>query len=119
MNILIIDDNEVLAESIAAYFEDEGVDSQIADSAEEAKRLFDHSKFDGAVVDFYLPGTDGVSWIEWALSKAPDLPCIVYTGSLSLSLADRFQQFAQNQVRILQKTHSSAGDLLNVFWKKS
>jgi len=115
MKLLIVDDNRPLALSLAAYFEDEGIESQIADSAERAKQVFAENTFDGAVVDFYLPGADGASWIEWALKLRPELPCVIYTGSLTLSIAGRLGQFALKPIQVLQKTQIGAAELVNAF----
>jgi len=115
MKLLIIDDNQQLALSLAAYFEDEGIDSQIADSAELAKKVFAENTFDGAVVDFYLPGADGATWIEWALGRSPGLACVIYTGSLTLSIQGRLNQFSVNPIKVFQKTHIGAAELAQSF----
>ncbi|OGH00739.1 MAG: hypothetical protein A2600_11200 [Candidatus Lambdaproteobacteria bacterium RIFOXYD1_FULL_56_27] len=112
MKLLIIDDNQPLAEGLVAYFEDVGVEGVIADSAEKAKILFLQQPFDGAIVDFYLPGADGVRWVQWALEKKPNFRWVLYTGSLSYNLSKRLQGVGLSDRWVFRKPKACADDLL-------
>ncbi|MEM6959278.1 MAG: response regulator [Myxococcota bacterium] len=56
--LLIVDDNEMLAENICEFLRDEGYDVRVATNPEEALNL---PCFDGYVLDVRMPGLDGWS----------------------------------------------------------
>ena len=62
--ILIVEDEPELAELVQVYLSFEGIDSQIAGSAEEAKQHLGHGKFDLLILDINLPGMDGFEFVS-------------------------------------------------------
>ncbi|MEM9488879.1 MAG: response regulator transcription factor [Myxococcota bacterium] len=56
MNILIVEDNPDLAESVADFFEAKGDTAHIAGDADEAEHALDGRTFDAAIIDIMLPG---------------------------------------------------------------
>ena len=58
-NILIVDDDENIAELISLYLVKEMYDTQIARDGEEALRLFREEQPDMVLLDIMLPGLDG------------------------------------------------------------
>jgi DNA-binding response OmpR family regulator len=56
---LILDDEESIRQSIAAFMEDEGYVVFQAESAEQALEIVRTHPIDDAVVDIRLPGQDG------------------------------------------------------------
>ena len=59
--VLLVDDNEELAASVAAALEEEGVRAACASSAKQAKDLFAAKRFDAVVIDLVMPGTHGMA----------------------------------------------------------
>lgn len=78
---LILDDEESIRQSIAAFMEDEGYDVFQAESAEEALEIVRRHPIDEAVVDIRLPGVDGNTFMLEARKLNPDIKFVVHTGS--------------------------------------
>ncbi len=79
--ILILDDDVPVRDSLAICFEDEGfVVAQVA-SAEDALEYLEMHPADLVVVDLRLPGMDGQGFIRAAKDRWIGLKFIVYTGS--------------------------------------
>jgi CheY-like chemotaxis protein len=58
-HILVVDDNEDAAESLALLLREEGHDVSVALSGEQALRLVQAQAFDVFVLDIGMPGMDG------------------------------------------------------------
>ena len=80
-HFLILDDEESIRQSIAAYMEDEGYIVFQAASGEEAIEIVRDNHIDEAVVDIRLPGMDGNSFMIEARKILPDIKFVVHTGS--------------------------------------
>lgn len=78
---LILDDEESIRQSIAAYMEDEGYTVFQAGSGEEALEIVKNNAIDEAVVDIRLPGMDGNTFMIEARKILPDIKFVVHTGS--------------------------------------
>lgn len=78
---LILDDEESIRQSIAAYMEDEGYIVFQAASGEEALEIVQKHPIDEAVVDIRLPGIDGNTFMIEARKILPELKFVVHTGS--------------------------------------
>ncbi|MFO7753897.1 MAG: response regulator [Desulfobacteraceae bacterium] len=79
--ILILDDEESIRQSIAAFLEDEGLVVFEAGSAEEGLSILKENDIFGAVVDIRLPGKDGNRFMTEAQAIIPGIRLIVNTGS--------------------------------------
>ncbi|MBN1756494.1 sigma-54-dependent Fis family transcriptional regulator [bacterium] len=62
--ILIIDDESSQRELLKGYLSKQGFETETAGSGEKALELFKETVFDLALVDFKLPGMDGISLIS-------------------------------------------------------
>ncbi len=80
-HFLILDDEESIRQSIAAYMEDDGYIVYQAKSGEEAIEIVKNNRIDEAVVDIRLPGMDGNAFMIEARKILPDIKFIVHTGS--------------------------------------
>ena len=78
---LILDDEDSIRQSIAAFMEDEGYVVFQAESAEQALEIVRIHPIDDAVVDIRLPGIDGNSFMLEARKIRPDIKFVVHTGS--------------------------------------
>lgn len=78
---LILDDEESIRQSIAAYMEDEGYIVFQATSAEQALEIIRNHPIEEAVVDIRLPGMDGNTFMIEAKKILPRIKFVVHTGS--------------------------------------
>jgi DNA-binding NtrC family response regulator len=85
--LLIIEDEQILAKNIARYFEKLGHTAEVVHDGAEGVQTAERLQPDVVIVDFQLPGMDGLEVIR-ALRRFDDPPRIVMvTGLASVSLA--------------------------------
>ncbi len=87
--LLIVDDELVVRDSLAKWFESEGYEVVIAESAPAALELLASSRFDGALVDIKMPGVDGIELQARLHEIDPNMPVIIMTGYASVETAVR------------------------------
>ena len=85
--ILIIEDEPLLAKNMRTYLERQGHEVQCAASAEEGLALLDSLAPDAVVLDFNLPGIDGLQALAQVRSRCPGAQVIMVTGHASVELA--------------------------------
>ncbi|MDR2617664.1 MAG: sigma-54 dependent transcriptional regulator [Treponema sp.] len=64
MRVLIVDDEKNIRESLKKYLGLENIDSEGAESAEEALEYLERESFEAIVLDLKLPGMDGQECLE-------------------------------------------------------
>lgn len=101
--ILILDDEESIRQSIAAFMEDEGLVVFEAGSAEEALAVLKENHIFGAVVDIRLPGEDGNNFMAQARKINPEIRLIVNTGSADYIPPDDVKKLGISSERIFIK----------------
>jgi CheY-like chemotaxis protein len=89
--ILVVDDDPLVLETLAAQLEDEGFAVTTTSGGRQALGLLDRGlAVDALVSDLSMPGMDGVSLILEAQARRPTLPAVLLTGyagdSVSLAL---------------------------------
>jgi len=77
--VLVVDDNEQLAENLAEILEDEGYDATTAFCPETALERALTSGFDVALMDVHMPGMDGVSLYGRLREHLPDATYLLMT----------------------------------------
>lgn len=83
--ILVLDDEELIRETLADYLTDMGhCVFTYADGEAALEALRTHS-FSIAIVDIRLPGIGGLTFVERASHIRPQLRYIIHTGSLEFS----------------------------------
>ncbi|OLN24582.1 response regulator [Desulfovibrio sp. DV] len=85
--VLVLDDEELLRESLALFLENFGFIVFQATSAENALALLSGLPCQAVVVDIRLPGMSGLQFIEKAHSLWPQLKFLIYTGSPGVFLS--------------------------------
>ena len=88
-SILIVDDEEGLQTTLVTSFAKEGYRTAGAGSAAEALELLRQEAFDILLTDLVMPGMDGLTLMEQALRRAPDLVVILMTGGGTVESAVR------------------------------
>lgn len=79
MNILIVEDEQHLADGLRFNLEAEGSEVEIAGDGEAALEILEKSKFDAIVLDVMLPGIDGFEVARTLRSKENYTPILMLT----------------------------------------
>ncbi|MFW5921268.1 MAG: response regulator, partial [Polyangiales bacterium] len=83
--VLVVEDNESLADNIAELFEDIGATVQVRSTASSALDYAQNDGFDLAIVDIGLPGgQNGLALVPELRDLTPDGEVILMTGNASL-----------------------------------
>jgi two-component system, NtrC family, response regulator AtoC len=85
--ILVIEDEAVLAKNIALYLERCGWEVRVAGSAEEGLGQLDEFRPDAVVLDFNLPGQDGLQALARINAFDPAVRVVMITGHGNVELA--------------------------------
>ncbi len=85
--LLVVDDELIVRDSLNKWFREEGYDVTAADSAQEALAKMAGGRFDLALVDIKMPGVDGVELQKRMHEIDPDMIVIIMTGYASVETA--------------------------------
>jgi len=110
---LILDDEESIRQSIAAFMEDEGYVVFQAESAEHALEIVRTHPIDDAVVDIRLPGQDGNTFMLEARKIRPNIKFVVHTGSADYIPPKSIQALGVTPDKILIKPASDLNVICN------
>ena len=86
-NLLVVDDELIVRDSLDKWFREEGYEVAVAESAHEALAKMAAKRFDLALVDIKMPGTDGVELQRRMHEIDPDMLVIIMTGYASVETA--------------------------------
>lgn len=64
MEILLIDDDELIRDSLTLFFTGEGIHLSAFASAEKGLEVLEKHNYDIIIVDYRLPGMDGVEFFK-------------------------------------------------------
>lgn len=81
LRVLVIDDDRVIRQSIAAYLEDSGYEVLLGEDGLKGLQLFREQSPDLVVCDLRMPGLDGISVLHHISKEAHDTPIIVISGA--------------------------------------
>lgn len=89
LRILHLEDDRNDAELVHSAISGEGIefDAKVVDKREDFTAALEGGIFDLILADYSLPGFDGLSALEIAREKRPDLPFIFVSGALGEDLA--------------------------------
>ena len=77
--ILVVDDSAVVRKILESLFKKHGLDTVMAESAEQAEEQLKLNKIDLISLDLHMPGTDGVTWLKSIRSRGNKIPVVVVT----------------------------------------
>jgi two-component system response regulator HydG len=86
-NLLVVDDELIVRDSLDKWFREEGYDVTVAESAQDALTKMAAKRFDLALVDIKMPGTDGVELQRRMHEIDPEMIVIIMTGYASVETA--------------------------------
>jgi DNA-binding NtrC family response regulator len=112
MQVLIIDDEASIRNSMGEFFEDFGIEVTAVDSAEAALAALRNQRFDVAVVDIRLPGIDGDALVLKAHDIVPTLRFIIHTGSVEYRLSDALRSIGLREAHIFIKPVADLSSLV-------
>jgi two-component system, OmpR family, response regulator len=84
MRLLVVEDNEVVADAIVGGLQLAGYTVDLAGSAELARNVLAAEHFDLAIVDIGLPGADGLSLVREVRAAGNGMPILVLTARYEL-----------------------------------
>ena len=79
--LLIIDDDDVVRASLAAYLEDSGFNVLQANNGAQGLQVFEQKQPDLVICDLRMPQVGGLELIRQVTERAPQLPVIVLSGA--------------------------------------
>ena len=77
--VMVVDDDPIIGCVLAGALNRGGYDVEIFHSGNEALEKFEHTEADMLVVDWIMPGLDGLSLIDTLKDKYPTLPAMLIT----------------------------------------
>ncbi len=87
--ILIVDDEDNIRLSLKGGLEDEGYNTLLASSGEEALKIIEKQDVDLILLDIWMPGKDGLQILEEMKNAGFSIPVIIMTGHGSIETAIR------------------------------
>jgi CheY-like chemotaxis protein len=92
MNLLLIDDDEWVRDSLRMFFESEGCEIVALETAEEGLDVTTSHHFDIIITDYRLPGMDGLEFIQHLPTSQADAVKVLITAYMSEDLIWRAKQ---------------------------
>jgi DNA-binding NtrC family response regulator len=89
LSILIVDDEQVVRDSLVHWFTEEGYELEASDNAAGALSKLAHTEFDLVIADIRMPGMDGIELLEKIKAEQLDSSVILMTGYASVETAVR------------------------------
>jgi len=112
--VLVVDDSLGVRQLLGASLSSSGFDISTASSAMAAREELAKSSFDALVVDFSMPGHDGVELVSVVRAEAPNLPIVMVSGVAEP--ADQSRAFAAGVDAFLDKSDFREGVLATTLW---
>jgi len=78
--IMIVDDEETIADTLALIFSSNGYDSRTAYSAEQALEMLEVWRPDLAIIDVVLPGMNGIEFAIFLKASYTDVHFLLFSG---------------------------------------
>ena len=96
LTVLCIDDDSQIRYALSQMCQSQGWRPLLAQSAEEGVALFDAERADIVLIDYHLPGANGVEGVRQLRRRSARMPIIVFTIDDDQSVADAFLQAGAN-----------------------
>ncbi|MGB3096256.1 MAG: response regulator, partial [Candidatus Deferrimicrobiaceae bacterium] len=87
VNILIVDDEEIVRESLANWLEEDGYEVEAAENGARALERLPAKDWNLAMVDLKMPGMDGIQLMDEIRKVRPDTIVIIMTAYATVDTA--------------------------------
>ncbi len=87
VNILIVDDEVIVRESLAGWLEEDGYNVESAENGTKALELLPSKEWNLAMVDLKMPGMDGIQVMDEMRKARPDMIVIIMTAYAAVDTA--------------------------------
>lgn len=85
--VLIVDDEEGIRESLSQIIEDDGYETVTVSSGEDAIKAVQETLPDLVLLDIWMSGIDGIQTLQEIKAMHPDLPVIMISGHANIESA--------------------------------
>jgi DNA-binding NtrC family response regulator len=87
VNILVVDDEEIVRDSLSSWLIDDGYEVAAAENGTKALEVFPSREWDLCLVDLKMPGIDGIQLMEEFKRQVPDQLVIIMTAFATVDTA--------------------------------
>ena len=102
ISIILVDDEEILLDSLLVYLEDVGFRASGYTIPQEALKAIAQDAPDVCIVDLRMPGTNGEDLVKEIHAVAPRVRCMILTGS-HYEISDELKLIGMSQEDIIRK----------------
>ena len=78
--IMVVDDEETIADTLSLIFASNGYEARPAYSAESALEILEQWRPDVAIIDVVLPGMNGIEFAIFLKASYPDVHFLLFSG---------------------------------------
>ena len=78
--IMVVDDEETIADTLSLIFASNGYEARAAYSAESALEILEQWRPDVAIIDVVLPGMNGIEFAIFLKASYPDVHFLLFSG---------------------------------------
>lgn len=101
-NVLLVEDQKVLAMMTQSWLEDIGTKVVLATNGIQAKSCLAEHNIDFIITDLVMPEMDGLGLLKWMESKNIEIPTVVISGISDKSEIQALTRFS-NVLKVLEK----------------
>jgi DNA-binding NtrC family response regulator len=87
VNILIVDDEEIVRDSLSSWLREDGCTVEAVESGIKALEILPSREWNLILVDLKMPGMDGLQLMEEIKRSKPDIPIIIITAYATVETA--------------------------------
>jgi DNA-binding NtrC family response regulator len=87
VNILVVDDEEIVRDSLSSWLEEDGYHVEAVESGKKALERLPAKVWDLLLVDLKMPGMDGIQLMEEVRKTHPDMLVIIMTAYATVDTA--------------------------------
>jgi DNA-binding NtrC family response regulator len=87
VNILVVDDEEIVRDSLSSWLEEDGYSVEAVESGKKALERLPAKAWDLMLVDLKMPGMDGIQLMEEVHKLQPDMLVIIMTAYATVDTA--------------------------------
>ena len=86
--VLIVDDEQIIRDSLTAWLEDDDYEVLAAEDGMKALNVLGETPFDIAVLDIKMQGMDGITLLKKIHEKNSELPVVMMTVHATVESAE-------------------------------